>query len=90
MSQKDAHAVIMAQADAIKRGALTIWTIYERPADHPGGFIARRFEVERKVTPTADVLKGDLIALRKIFHDAGLMKLTRDSRDQPQVVETWV
>ena len=91
MSHKDAMAVVMAQADAMKRGALTMWTIYDRPSDHPHGFIARRFEIDvGKITATEHKLISDLEGLRKIFHAAGLMKLSRQEEDEPQIVETWV
>jgi hypothetical protein len=83
--------VVMAQADAIKRGALTLWTIYDKPADYPDGFIARRFEVGGgQPVATSDTLTGELEALRQTFWKAGLMKLSRQEDDEPQIVETWV
>jgi hypothetical protein len=44
MIDDPAFKVLMANAEAIKRGALSLWTIYEKPLDHPDGFLARRFE----------------------------------------------
>ena len=90
MSDAAAHDVIMSQADAIKRGALTIWTIYDSPSDHPGGFIARRFEIAGEVVPTGDVMTGELEDLRSIFWKAGLMKLSRQDGDERPIVESWV
>jgi hypothetical protein len=90
MSDLAAHDVIMSQADAIKRGALTMWTIYDSPSDHPEGFIARRFEIDGEIRPTDDVIVGELEDIRSIFCKSGLMKLSRQDGDQRQVVESWV
>ena len=83
--------VLMASADAHKRGALAIWTIYDRPRDYPDGFIARLHEVadgETKATDTT--LTGELEEIRKMLWRAGMMKLTRDEQDEPPIVESWV
>jgi hypothetical protein len=81
------HEVLKANADSTKRGKLSMWTIYDRPRDYPEGFIARRFEFD---TPTGDTLKGELDEIRKVLWQAGLLKLTRNDQDEPQIVETWV
>jgi hypothetical protein len=82
-----AYDVLMLNADAVKRGVLPMWTIYDHPKDHPEGFIARRFE---SIMPTGDTLAGELEELREIFINAGLFKLPRSEGDEPQIVETWV
>ena len=81
------YEVMKANADAIKRGKLSLWTIYDRPRDHPEGFIARRFEFEGL---TDDTLTGELEDIRKVLWQAGLCKLSRNDGDEPQIVETWV
>jgi hypothetical protein len=91
MSDDPAFNVLMANADAMKRGALPMWTIYDKPKDHPDGFIARLHEVakgEPRVTGTA--LTGGLEEIRKVFWNAGLIRLTRDEKDDPQIVESWL
>lgn len=87
-----ADEILMATADAIKRGALAMWTIYDHPADYPDGFIARMHEVATKggTHPTSKTLKGELDELRQLFWRAGLLKVTRHPQDEPQIVETWV
>ena len=80
--------VLMASADAHKRGALAIWTIYDRPLDYPDGFIARLHEVPGG--PTDMTLAGELEEIRKMLWRAGMMKLTRDDKDEPPIVESWV
>ena len=87
MSDDPAFKVLMANADAIKRGALSLWTIYEKPLDHPDGFIARRFESD---APTEDTLTGELDEIRTTLERAGMIKFMRNEEDEPQIVETWV
>jgi hypothetical protein len=83
--------ILMASADAIKRGALSIWTIYDRPRDHPEGFIARRFEVaDGEPTATKDTICGKLEDIQQAFWKAGLVKLSRNDDDEPQIVENWL
>jgi hypothetical protein len=90
MTDLAAHDVIMSQADAMKRGALTIWTIYNSPSGHPDGFIALRFEIDGRITPTNDTMVGELEDLRSIFWKAGLTKLSRQDGDERPIVESWV
>lgn len=87
MTDDPAFKVLMANASAMKRGALSLWTIYEKPLDHAHGFIARRFESD---APTEDTLTGELEEIRTTLERAGLIKLTRDPAEEPQIVETWI
>jgi hypothetical protein len=79
-------------SEAARRGALTIWTIYDKPSDHPEGYIARRFEVSEggRTLATRDTLTGKLDDIRQALWKAGLMKLSRKDGDEPQIVESWV
>jgi hypothetical protein len=87
----DEFEVFDTQQGAAHRGLLTIWTIYDKPKDHPDGFIARRFEVGADgPVPTGDIMTGDLEDMRETLWKAGLLKLTRDPLDEPQIVESWV
>jgi hypothetical protein len=92
MSDDHSFNVLMANADAVKRGALPIWTVYDRPTDYPDGFIARRFEVNAlgPPTPTADRLIGGLDEIRLAFYRAGLTRLPRRSGDEAKIVESWI
>jgi len=88
-----AGGILLGQYEAAKRGQLVIWTIYDRPRDHPQGFIARRVEVgagKPAPTSTDDVLTGDLEELRNMFWNAGLAKRTRQEGDDPHIVESWI
>jgi hypothetical protein len=91
MTDDDAHRILMTQADAVKRGALAIWTIYDRPKDFPHGFIARRHEVhEGAMTATKDTITGKLEDIRQAFWKAGLCKLSRQEGDDAKIIESWV
>jgi hypothetical protein len=80
-----------SQWQAAQRGQFTIWTIYDRPIDHPDGFIARRFEVGGGQTvATPEILTGDIKDIRQAFWKAGLMQRSRQEGDEPQIVESWV
>ena len=91
MNDDPAHKVLMANAAAMKRGLLPLWTIYEKPLDQTDGFIARRFESGNgSHGPTEDTVTGALEDIRDLFRRAGLIKLDRAPEDEPQIVETWV
>lgn len=71
--------------------ALNIWTVYNRPADFPHGYIARRFEVDAHgPTPTQDVVIGDLRIIREGFRQAGLTCVPRSEGDDLNIVESWL
>lgn len=87
----DIYAIVIAQAEAVKRGALSMWTVYERPTDYACGFVARRFEVAGDVVPTAMTIKClELEPIREKLARAGLVRLARNEDDEPQIVETWI
>jgi hypothetical protein len=88
----DAFSIVLIQAEAAKRGRLTIWTVYERPRDYPCGFIVRAFEISSTgPQPTGHVIKClDLEPIREKLQRAGLTRLMRDEKDEPQIVESWI
>jgi hypothetical protein len=91
-SRDDVYAIVIAQAETVKRGALPIWTVYERPKDYSCGFVARMFEVTSQgPKPTGHVIKClKLEPIQEKLERAGLTKLMRDETDQPQIVESWI
>jgi hypothetical protein len=91
MTDDPAFKVLMANAHALERGAIAMWTVYEKPLDHPDGFIARRFEIARgSSAPTEDTLTGELEEIRLTLERAGMIKFDRNPADEPQIVETWI
>ena len=91
-----ADGVIRAQWEAAQRGAICIWTIYERPKSRPTAFVARRFEVRGvkpawgNHDPAQDLIAADIEGLRAIFARAGLTNVGRQGPDKPPIVETWL
>jgi hypothetical protein len=75
-----------------EREALTMWTIYDHPADFPGRFVARRWAVFGHKTMAFDdtMTAMRLDDLRKQFVRMGLVCLARDANDDPVIVETWI
>jgi hypothetical protein len=93
MSDSDpSFHVLTAQRDAAKRGALAIWTVYDRPEDHPGGYIARMSESHRSGEPIATslTLAGELAGIRQVLTKAHLIRVDRKPNDAPQIVESWL
>ena len=88
----DVVEIAAAQAEAAKRGALAMWTVYKRPADYRCGFVARMFEVGAEgPKPTDRTLKClELEPIREKLAKAGLVRLDREPDDEPQIVETWL
>jgi hypothetical protein len=80
--------ILRAQRESHERGVMSVWTIYNRPKDHPQGYIARRHEAGKG--PTVDTVTGELDEIRQIFWQVGLLKLSRSAEDEPQIVESWV
>jgi hypothetical protein len=66
-----------------------IWTIYDRPFDHPEGYIARLLEVHEEGVVATENITGALVDIRDIFQRAGLRCISRDG-DEPWIVESWV
>jgi hypothetical protein len=79
------------QHDAAKRGFMVVWTIYNRPTDHPDGHIARKFESGKGgVVATDMTVEGELDDIRITLWNAGLVRLARNVEDEPQIIESWL
>lgn len=86
-----AAEIAAAQWLAAKRGVLSMWTVYDKPADHPQGYVVRRFDCTAEgPIATADAYSGELEAIRNALWEAGLVRLDRNPGDEPQIVETWL
>lgn len=74
---------------------LNLWTIFNKPADHRLGYVARRFELNK---PTDDFKFCDHYEQARawVFENSeekgnGVpMCLNREPLDHPSVVETWI
>lgn len=70
---------------------LSLWTIYEKPADYPLGFVARRFEVHTgHAVATLDAHYGSTLASVREKLPPSLYAIARCAGDDPCVVETWI
>ncbi len=70
---------------------LHMWTIYHNPVDHPGRFVARRFEVgTHSVTPTRDMYTADTLAEVRALLPFGLIYTPRQVGDDATIVEVWI
>lgn len=70
-----------------------MWTVYKNPADYPGKFVARRFDVDGSgARPTSSIIiMDDLGKLRDVLcFEMHLTCLMRSPGDEPQIVETWL
>lgn len=71
--------------------ALTIWTIFDRPKDHPEFFVVRRFTIL-----AGKSIPDDEAHLAKTLEDArewiphGLVRVARHPEDDRSVVESWL
>lgn len=73
-----------------KPASLKNWVIYERPTDHPVGFVVREFEVTAgEVKPLEAQTAPTLEAARELV-PAGLYRIDRFPQDDPNIVEVWM
>lgn len=85
--------IVARQSEAHTAGRLNVWTVYDHPKDFPDSFVARRFETGKghaEPVATHDVVQGDLPAIRDALSRCGLVCLTRNDGDEPQIVESWI
>lgn len=69
---------------------LSMWTVYEKPSDYPGHFVARRWLSGATVVATSDVLLAGDLALLRAMLPQGLHCLPAQPGDDPAIVETWL
>jgi hypothetical protein len=98
MANEMFHTIATAHNEAIKRGVLNIWTVYDHPLDFPHSYVARRFEVGSPkrgegmpaTRATDDIIQGELRIIRESFRHCGLTRMPRAEQDEPQIVECWL
>lgn len=61
--------------------------IYNSPADYPGKFVARLWDLDK---PTRCIgVAETLDAIRELIPD-GMIRFRRDQNDDPCIVESWI
>lgn len=74
---------------------ITVWVIYERPRDYPGLFVVRPQHPHRDAYGDFYVTYGDATTHRTLEEarqviPPGLVRVPRDPRDDPKIVESWI
>lgn len=65
-----------------------LWTVYDKPADFPGVYVARKYTL---AGPTHSTMQSeDLDALRITLARMGLVQIKRTAEDHPRIIETWI
>lgn len=72
--------------------ALAIWTVYDRPADFPNTFIARKYVIHDGGTSATEdvVVNPHLDSIRQVMRQMGLTCIQRNPEDDPKIVECWI
>lgn len=73
-------------------GPVFMWAIYDHPKDFPNSFVARQF-VCAPAGPVATeniIVKATADEIRDILWKRGLTNLSRDPKDDPAILETWL
>lgn len=75
-------------ARMIKQTTLPILTVYRSPADYPGKYVARLWDINRptSLTAVADTYEELMAAIPT--HQ--MHRMERDPKDDPAIVETWI
>jgi len=70
-----------------QRENLDVWVIYENPLDAPGKFVVRRHTLDG---PTEEAYQVDTLDGAREVVPIGLVRIPRETWDEPQIVETWI
>ena len=66
---------------------MPIITIFKSPADYPGKYVARVFDVDK---PTTLAAVADTYEELQQAIPAGMVRLERNEKDDPVILETWI
>lgn len=74
-------------ARLVKQTTMPIITIFESPEDYPGKYVARVFDEDKPTTlaAVADTYEELMQAI-----PAGMVRLERNEKDDPVILETWI
>lgn len=77
--------------EGMERRNLHMWTVYDRPTDHPDEVVARLWFAAAEPIATPALLKSaDLEELRSAFIQTGYSCIPRSPGDDPKIVEVWL
>lgn len=71
---------------------MILYTIYERPSDHPSHFVVRGHEILRKggTRPQTDFKLADTLDEARRCIPPGYVNIGREPEDDSSIVETWI
>ena len=72
---------------------IKLWTIFESPADYPGKFVVRRFDIVEcgfGPLPAESYFIADSLESARLRIPAGKVKVRRSPDDDQCIVETWL
>lgn len=70
---------------------MELWTVYDRPTEHPRYCAVRKILVEDDGLEPADLqLFGSVQEARSCLARRGLIRVPRAEKDDPALVETWL
>lgn len=76
---------------AVSEGALTVWTVYVNPLDHPGKWVLRGFNVAGGgAVPHEHCVVADSLEEVRAAVPPGLVRLPPSEHDEPHIFESWV
>lgn len=78
--------------DLDEQPVLSTWTIYSSPADAPGMFVVRRWDIYpgSDPVPAEDATQHLTVRRAREAIPPGLHRLDRQANDDPTIIETWV
>ena len=70
---------------------MELWTVYDRPQDHPKHCAVRKVLVEDEgLQPDDWQLFASIQEARSALARRGLIRVPRAAQDEPSLVETWL
>ena len=71
----------------VRQTTMPIITIFNSPTDYPGKYVARVFDVGK---PTTLAAVADTYEELMQANPAGMVRLERNEKDDPVILETWI
>ena len=71
----------------LKRTRLPLICVYKNPADYPGKYVARLWDVDK---PTTLVVLANSLEQIRAVRPPEMIIMQRQINDDPVIVETWI
>ena len=70
---------------------MELWTVYDRPSDHPRHCVVLKVVAQDDgLAPSDSHLFGSVQEARSALARRGLIRVPRAEQDDPALVETWL